>query len=142
VTGQGGHDMGSGAISVRRTDEDASWEQQPFLPASRYIIRMRLDATSYQDATERIIGWARRSESRYVCVAAVNNAMQVYDDEGFREAMNRADLVSPDGMPLVWGLRSLPGCVTPMDGSSEAQLREADRIPAAMAGAAGAAAER
>jgi UDP-N-acetyl-D-mannosaminuronic acid transferase (WecB/TagA/CpsF family) len=128
--------VGSGAISVRRTDSGASWEQQAFLPASRYILRMRVDATSYQDATERIIGWARRSESRYVCVAAVNNVMQAHDDEDFRKAMNRADLVTPDGMPLVWGLRWLPGCVTPMDGSSEAQLREADRIPAAMAGAA------
>jgi N-acetylglucosaminyldiphosphoundecaprenol N-acetyl-beta-D-mannosaminyltransferase len=107
VTGQGGHDMGSGAISVRRTDEDASWEPQAFLPASRHILGMRVDATSYRDATERIIGWARRSESRYVCVAAVNNVMQAYEDEGFREAMNRADLVTPDGMPLVWGLRWL-----------------------------------
>ena len=99
--------MGSGAISVRRTDEDASGEQLAFLPSSRYILGMRVDATSYQDATEQIIGWAHRSESRYVCVAAVNNVMQAYDDEGFREAMNRADLVTPDGMPLVWGLRWL-----------------------------------
>jgi UDP-N-acetyl-D-mannosaminuronic acid transferase (WecB/TagA/CpsF family) len=97
---------------------------------------MRVDAKGYRDATERIIGWARRSESRYVYMAAVNNVMQVYDDEGFREAMNRADLVTPDGMPFVWGLRWLPGCVTPIDGSSEAQLHAADRIPAAMAGAA------
>jgi N-acetylglucosaminyldiphosphoundecaprenol N-acetyl-beta-D-mannosaminyltransferase len=107
VTGRGGHHVGSGAISVRRTDTGASWEQQAFLPASRYILGMRVDATSYKDATEQIIGWARRSESRYVCVAAVNNVMQAYDDEDFRKAMNRADLVTPDGMPLVWGLRWL-----------------------------------
>ena len=136
MTEQGGHDICSGAISVRRTDEDASWEQQALVPASRYILGMRVDAMSYQDATEQIIGWARRSESRYVCVAAVNNVMQAHDDERFPEAMNRADLATPDGMPFVWGLHWLPGCVTPMDGSSEAQLREADRIPAAMAGAA------
>jgi hypothetical protein len=47
VTGQGGHDMGSGAISVRRTDEGASWDQQALVPASRYILGMRVDATSY-----------------------------------------------------------------------------------------------
>jgi UDP-N-acetyl-D-mannosaminuronic acid transferase (WecB/TagA/CpsF family) len=128
--------MGSGTISVRRTDEDASWEQHGFLRPSRYIFGMRVDAASYRDATEQIIGWARRSESRYVCVAAVNNVTQAYDDEGLRGARNRADLVTPDGMPLVWGLRRLPGCVTPMDGSSEAQLREVDWIPATMAGAA------
>jgi UDP-N-acetyl-D-mannosaminuronic acid transferase (WecB/TagA/CpsF family) len=128
--------MGPGAISVRRINEDASWERQAFLPASRYVLGMRVDATSYQDATEQAVGLARRSESPYVCVAAVNKVMQAHDDERFPEAMNRADLATPDGMPFVWGLRWLPDCVTPMDGSSEAQLREADRIPAAMASAA------
>ncbi|TMK44152.1 MAG: glycosyltransferase, partial [Actinobacteria bacterium] len=68
---------------------------------------MRVDATSYGDATCRIVGWARGRESRYVCVASVNNVMQSYDAPAFRRLMNDADLVTPDGMPLVWGLRSL-----------------------------------
>jgi N-acetylglucosaminyldiphosphoundecaprenol N-acetyl-beta-D-mannosaminyltransferase len=35
--------------------------------------------------------------------------MEAYDAPAFRSVMNRADLVTPDGMPLVWGLRLL-GC--------------------------------
>jgi N-acetylglucosaminyldiphosphoundecaprenol N-acetyl-beta-D-mannosaminyltransferase len=75
--------------------------------ASRSILGMRVDATSYADATERIVGWAARGESRTVCVAAVNNVMQARDDPAFAEVMDGADLVTPDGMPLVWGLRQL-----------------------------------
>jgi N-acetylglucosaminyldiphosphoundecaprenol N-acetyl-beta-D-mannosaminyltransferase len=73
----------------------------------RTILGVRVDATNYGDATERICSWAEASESRYVCVAAVNNVVQALDDGDFRAIMNRADLVTPDGMPLVWGLRML-----------------------------------
>jgi N-acetylglucosaminyldiphosphoundecaprenol N-acetyl-beta-D-mannosaminyltransferase len=79
----------------------------PNAPPSRLILGMRVDATSYRDATDRIVDWALRSERRYVCVAAVNNVMRAHDDVGFRDVMNGADLVTPDGMPLVWGLRWL-----------------------------------
>jgi N-acetylglucosaminyldiphosphoundecaprenol N-acetyl-beta-D-mannosaminyltransferase len=68
---------------------------------------MRVDATSYEDAAIRISEWAIAGESRFVCVAAVNNVMEAYDNADFLSVMNAADLVTPDGMPLVWGLRRL-----------------------------------
>jgi N-acetylglucosaminyldiphosphoundecaprenol N-acetyl-beta-D-mannosaminyltransferase len=74
---------------------------------SRAILGMRVDGTSYADATGRVVAWALRGESRAVFVAAVNNVMQAHDDPAFLEVMNGADLVTPDGMPLVWGLRRL-----------------------------------
>jgi N-acetylglucosaminyldiphosphoundecaprenol N-acetyl-beta-D-mannosaminyltransferase len=74
-------------------------------PASRWILDVRVDATSYGDAAERIIGWAREGRSRYVCVASVNNVIEARGDSSYRRVMNGADLVTPDGMPLVWGLR-------------------------------------
>jgi N-acetylglucosaminyldiphosphoundecaprenol N-acetyl-beta-D-mannosaminyltransferase len=74
---------------------------------SRHIVGMRVDGTSYDDAARRVVEWARRGESRYVCVASVNNVMHARDDARYMDIMNRADLVTPDGMPLVWGLRVL-----------------------------------
>jgi len=68
---------------------------------------MRVDATSYADATDRILSWAAAHESRYVTVATVNNVMESYDDPSFRRIMDASDLVTPDGVPLVWGLRAL-----------------------------------
>ena len=76
---------------------------------SRLLLGMRVDQTSYEDASARIVEWARRRESRYVCAASVNNVIEAHDSPIFRAAMNGADLVTSDGVPLVWGLRLL-GC--------------------------------
>ena len=73
----------------------------------RLIIGMRVDATSYDDATWRVITWARAGDSRYVCVANVHMVMEAYDAPDFRRIVNVADLVTPDGMPLVWMLHWL-----------------------------------
>jgi N-acetylglucosaminyldiphosphoundecaprenol N-acetyl-beta-D-mannosaminyltransferase len=66
---------------------------------------MRIDVTSYDDAERRVLEWVRAGESRYVCAAAVNNLMVAYDSPDYLQVMNQADLVTPDGMPLVWSLR-------------------------------------
>lgn len=68
---------------------------------------MRVDATSYEDATDRVVRWARAGESRYVCIATVHMVMEAFDDPAFRGIVNAADMVTSDGMPLVWGLRLL-----------------------------------
>ncbi|HEU4397055.1 MAG TPA: WecB/TagA/CpsF family glycosyltransferase [Actinomycetota bacterium] len=74
---------------------------------ARRILGMRVDATSYAHAAQQILRWARRGESRYVCVATVNNVIEARDDPDYHAAIEAADLVTPDGMPLVWGLRLL-----------------------------------
>lgn len=40
-------------------------------------------------------------------MANVHMVMEAYDDPAFRRVVNGADLVTPDGMPLVWFLRRL-----------------------------------
>ena len=77
------------------------------LPEQRYVLGQRVDATSYTDATERILRWAKQGESRYVCLANVHMVMEGWDDPDFREIINRGDLVTPDGVPLVWCLHAL-----------------------------------
>jgi N-acetylglucosaminyldiphosphoundecaprenol N-acetyl-beta-D-mannosaminyltransferase len=71
---------------------------------SVHILGMRVDKTSYSHATELICNWAAVGSSRYVCIATVNNVMESFDSRDFRRVMNESDLVTPDGMPLVWGL--------------------------------------
>jgi N-acetylglucosaminyldiphosphoundecaprenol N-acetyl-beta-D-mannosaminyltransferase len=68
---------------------------------------MQVDPLTYDLAVRRIIGWARAGESRYVCLANVHMVMEAYDDPRFRALVNEADMVTPDGMPLVWALRLL-----------------------------------
>lgn len=73
----------------------------------RFILGTRVDATSYADATARILQWARAGQSRYVCICGVHGVMEGHDSPDFQRTQNAADLVTPDGMPLVWVLRRL-----------------------------------
>ncbi len=68
---------------------------------------MRVDGTTYADAVSQILDWAGEPPARYVCVATVHMVMEAYDDRRFQRIVNDADLVTPDGMPLVWALRLL-----------------------------------
>lgn len=79
---------------------------------SRRLLGMRVDATSYPDAARRILAWAQPGvpatpRGHYVCVANVHMVMEAYDSAEFREIVNRASLVTPDGVPLVWALQAL-----------------------------------
>jgi N-acetylglucosaminyldiphosphoundecaprenol N-acetyl-beta-D-mannosaminyltransferase len=76
-------------------------------PEWRRILRTRVHATSYRHATDQVLRWAEAGQSRYVCVATVNNLIEGCDDPDYNRTMEAADLVTPDGMPLVWGLRLL-----------------------------------
>lgn len=71
------------------------------------MLGMRADGTSYRDAADLVFSWASASESRYVCVSNVHMTMETYDSLDYRVVVNGADLVTPDGMPVVWALRLL-----------------------------------
>ncbi|MEX1262585.1 MAG: WecB/TagA/CpsF family glycosyltransferase [Actinomycetota bacterium] len=76
--------------------------------AGRSVLGMRVDAPrGYDEAVDLIAGWAVEGVARTVGVATVNNVMESHDDPSFRDVMNRCDLVTPDGMPLVWALSLL-----------------------------------
>ncbi|MGD0877080.1 MAG: WecB/TagA/CpsF family glycosyltransferase [Anaerolineales bacterium] len=69
------------------------------------VLETWIDITSYTDATIQIKDWALAEQSRYVCIANVHVIMEAHDSINFRKAINSSDLVTPDGMPLVWLLR-------------------------------------
>ena len=72
------------------------------------ILNVTVDARRQVFQTSAaVIGWAQSHSSRYVCVATVNNVMEAWDSPEFRAITNAADLVTPDGMPLVWALKLL-----------------------------------
>jgi N-acetylglucosaminyldiphosphoundecaprenol N-acetyl-beta-D-mannosaminyltransferase len=75
--------------------------------AYRAILGMRVDALTYAEAIDRVVRWAQAGEARTVGVATVNNVMEAHDHPPFLDVMNGCDLVTPDGTPLVWGLRLL-----------------------------------
>jgi N-acetylglucosaminyldiphosphoundecaprenol N-acetyl-beta-D-mannosaminyltransferase len=71
----------------------------------RHILDLFVDATSYPDATQKVVGWAREGQARYICAANVHMVMESHDDPSLKRIVHGADLVTPDGVPLVWALR-------------------------------------
>lgn len=74
---------------------------------SRPVLGMRVDAVDHAAACRVVFERIAEDEPGYVCVANVHMVMESYDDPAFREDVNGATLVVPDGMPLVWALRAL-----------------------------------
>jgi N-acetylglucosaminyldiphosphoundecaprenol N-acetyl-beta-D-mannosaminyltransferase len=69
------------------------------------VLRTGIDAVSYRLAVDMIEKWSCLAESHYVCAANVHMLMEAYDSPEFMRVISQADLVTPDGAPLVWMLR-------------------------------------
>lgn len=80
---------------------------QKTLLNQRYILGMKVNITNYEDATQQIIQLAQARKSSYVCLANVHMVMEAFDSAEFRQIINAADLVTPDGQPLSWSLKVL-----------------------------------
>jgi len=55
----------------------------------------------------RSLLWAEQRQSRALFFAPVHMIMEAVDDPAFLARLNAADMVNPDGMPVVWALRAL-----------------------------------
>jgi len=74
---------------------------------SRQILGMRVDASHYDECVEQIMGLAADRSGSGVCVATVHMVMEAFDDPEYRRMVNSAELVTSDGVPLVWCLKLL-----------------------------------
>ncbi len=64
------------------------------------LIRTGVTVAPYRQFIAEIAERAQRRQSAYVCFANVHMLMEAYDDPGFNQVVNGADLVAPDGRPL------------------------------------------
>ena len=96
-------DSGKGAAARKRrapADRSGSF-------ASRRVLGMRVDATTYAETADAVIERAETGAGGMVCIATAHMAIECLDDPTLRRAVNSADRVTPDGMSLVWALRRL-----------------------------------
>lgn len=71
------------------------------------VIGSSVTALSFDDHVSLMIDWALRRESRIVCAANVHMLVEAHRRPEFGAILEGADLVAPDGMPLVWMMRRL-----------------------------------
>lgn len=70
------------------------------------ILGVGVSVLNMERALATLAGWVERGERHYVCVSNVHSLIECQDDPELRRIHNEAGMVTPDGMPLVWLLRS------------------------------------
>ena len=82
------------------------------IPEKQIVVTIGISKTSYRQVLELCREWVserRRSnptQARYICVTSVHGIMMAHGDPEIATVFNRADVATPDGMPVVWALRS------------------------------------
>ncbi|MBO9997924.1 MAG: WecB/TagA/CpsF family glycosyltransferase [Cyanobacteria bacterium SID2] len=73
----------------------------------KQVVESPVSALSFERQMQVILSWASHRENRTVCVANVHMLMEAHWNPDFARVLRNSDLVTPDGMPLVWMLRLL-----------------------------------
>jgi len=78
--------------------------QSQSAPGSEFrVLGVRVNAVQIPGVVEQIEGWiADRSRCRFIAVTGMHGVTEAQHDLLFKKVLNSADLVVPDGMPLVW----------------------------------------
>ncbi|MEL7067974.1 MAG: WecB/TagA/CpsF family glycosyltransferase [Cyanobacteria bacterium J06581_3] len=71
------------------------------------ILGSNVSVTTYCQVCDRIQTLAQTKQSSYIVAANVHVIMTAYWRSKYRHILNQADLITPDGMPLVMGMRWL-----------------------------------
>ncbi len=73
------------------------------------IISLNIDTGPYQSFLQKIIEFSKARMSSYICLANVHMTTEAYLNKKFAENVNNANMIAPDGLPLVKSLRLLYG---------------------------------
>jgi len=66
------------------------------------VLGIPISATTLSTASQVICDWGQDDQARFVFIRDVHGIMQAQDDPELRDLHERAAMVTPDGMPLVW----------------------------------------
>ena len=75
------------------------------VPLFKTVIGLPVTTLPFDAQIALILKWSRGLTSKVVCVANAPMLMKAYRDPGFASVLRNADLVTPDGIPLVWMLK-------------------------------------
>jgi len=71
------------------------------------VLGVYLSAITMNDAIAKLDRWIAQGRREYVCVTGVHGVMECRRDSSLRRIHNRAGMVTPDGVPLVYFLRMI-----------------------------------
>lgn len=71
------------------------------------VLGFPIAVNSFAEQVDLIMQWGQQRLSRVICVANVHMLMEARWNDTFAKVLHHADLLTPDGMPLVWTLNLL-----------------------------------
>ncbi|MBB5035037.1 WecB/TagA/CpsF family glycosyltransferase [Prosthecobacter vanneervenii] len=77
----------------------------PFIPMYGTVLGTRLDVTDYEQALNHVVALARCGGVAAVAAANTHLLAEAAANADFAAVLKSFDVVLPDGMPLVWGLK-------------------------------------
>ena len=66
------------------------------------ILGVAVSAVNLESTADAVDALIRERKTSYICVAPVSTVVACQQDEAYRSIINGADIVTPDGMPVVW----------------------------------------
>jgi N-acetylglucosaminyldiphosphoundecaprenol N-acetyl-beta-D-mannosaminyltransferase len=67
------------------------------------VLGVHVNAVQIPDVIAQMENWiAERTGCHFIAVTGMHGVTEAQHDPGFKQILNSADLVVPDGMPLVW----------------------------------------
>ncbi len=76
---------------------------------SKKLLSININLGTYSSFINNLIDKAKTRQSYYTCVANVHMVVEAYQKPFYADIVNRATLVTPDGLPLTWALNILYG---------------------------------
>ncbi|MFC7371384.1 WecB/TagA/CpsF family glycosyltransferase [Fictibacillus iocasae] len=71
-----------------------------------YILNSKISANNFKSTITTIKNWVNAKEkNKYICVCNTHSLVSASKDKYFSSALEKADICTPDGMPLVWALK-------------------------------------
>lgn len=71
-------------------------------PREYHILKVKISAIDMEDACLLLEEAVLKRQKKYVCVCPVSTIMECGRNKLALTSVNRADIVTPDGMPVVW----------------------------------------
>ncbi len=66
------------------------------------VVSLQVNVCNHESAIRRVAELVEKGRGGYVCFSTVHMTMESFDNHEYAAKVNAADLIIPDGMPLVW----------------------------------------
>ncbi|ESA37694.1 family glycosyl transferase [Leptolyngbya sp. Heron Island J] len=88
--------------STTKSSLTGLWQKSAKKLETQNVIGFPVTAESFDAQIDTMLSWAHQRLSKVVCVANVHMLVEAKCSAGFARVLHRADMLTPDGMPLVW----------------------------------------